>query len=77
MPETQVDRTASSPAENPRTDSRTMTSLIDDAEALRTSLRDALSKTNALVVGLKRQWQQSKLMRSTLQSLRALQSIEA
>lgn len=77
MPETPVDRTAPAQAEIPRTESRTMTSLIEDAEALRVSLRDTLSKTNALVVGLKRQRQHSKLMRSTLQSLRALQSIEA
>lgn len=61
---------------NPRTDSRTLTNLIDEAEALRTPLRAVLTQVNALVTGLKRQRQQSKLMRSALQSLRAVQAIK-
>lgn len=59
------------------TEARTMTALIEDAEALKVALRDALSKTTALIAGLKRQRQQTRLMRSTLQSLKALQTLDA
>jgi hypothetical protein len=50
--------------------------LIDESEQLRATLREALSRTNALVVGLKRQRQQSNAMRTALKSLRAMQAIE-
>ncbi|MDB5335206.1 MAG: hypothetical protein JWN70_825, partial [Planctomycetaceae bacterium] len=48
-------------AENVSADTTPITSLIHDAEALRTSLRDLLGKTNVLVMGLKRQRKQSRL----------------
>ena len=54
----------------------TLASLIDEGEQLRATLRDVLSRTNALVVGLKRQRQQSNAMRTALKSLRAMQAIE-
>ena len=66
-----------SAAEHVNADTTPITSLIDDAEALKTSLRELLGKTNALVVGLKRQRRQSRLMRSTLNSLKQLQTIDA
>ena len=53
------------------------TSLIEQAETLRDSLQDVLSQTRELIAGLKRQKKQSRLMKSTLASLRQLQSIDA
>ena len=50
-------------------------SLVEDAEHLKTSLRDAISKTNELIAGLKRHRKQSKAVQSTLNSLRQLQSL--
>jgi len=49
--------------------------LVEDAENLKTSLRDAVSKTNELIAGLKRHRKQSKAVQSTLNSLRQLQSL--
>lgn len=51
--------------------------LIEDAENLKTSLRDSLSKTSELIAGLKRHRKQSKAVQSTLNSLRQLQSLGA
>ena len=56
--------------------SKTLTALIDEGEQLRATLREVLSRTNTLVVGLKRQRQQSNAMRTALKSLRAMQAIE-
>ena len=55
---------------------KTLSALIDESEQLRVTLREVLSRTNALVVGLKRQRQQSNAMRTALKSLRAMQAIE-
>ena len=51
--------------------------LIEDAENLKTSLRDSLSKTSELIAGLKRHRKQSKAVQSTLNSLRQLRSLGA
>lgn len=77
MTTSQFDRTSSTPTESCRSDTKTLTALIEDGESLRVILRDVLAKTNALVVGLKRQRQQSNLMRAALKSLRAVQAIES
>ena len=50
-------------------------SAIAQAEALRDSLRDALLKANDLIGALKRQRRQTKLVQSTLASLKQLQSV--
>ena len=55
---------------------KSLSALIDEGEQLRATLREVLSRTNALVVGLKRQRQQSNAMRTALKSLRAMQAIE-
>lgn len=55
---------------------KTLSALIDEGEQLRATLREVLSRTNSLVVGLKRQRQQSNAMRTALKSLRAMQAIE-
>ena len=70
------ERVRSTPTDNGRTDSKTLTELIEEGEALRVTLRDVLAKTSSLIVGLKRQRQQSNLMRTALKSLRAVQVIE-
>jgi hypothetical protein len=49
--------------------------LIADAEALKTSLRETFERASRLANGLKRHRKQSKLMATTLASLRQLQSI--
>lgn len=77
MTTSQFERTSSTPTESSRSDTKTLTALIEDGESLRVTLRDVLAKTNALVVGLKRQRQQSNLMRAALKSLRAVQAIES
>jgi len=51
--------------------------LIEQAEALKVALRDSLSKTSELISALKRHRKQSKLVQSTLQSLRRLQAVDA
>jgi hypothetical protein len=55
---------------------RNLGELLDQAEAVRLSLRDALSKTNELVKGLKSQRRLSRSVESTLASLRQLQTLE-
>ena len=49
--------------------------LIQQAEALRTLLRDTLLKTNGLVKALKRHRRQSRIVSNTLASLRQLKSL--
>lgn len=49
--------------------------LIDAAEQLKASLRDTLGKTNDLIVGLKRHRKEAKIVRTTLDSLRQLQTV--
>lgn len=53
-----------------------MPALINEAESLRNSLRDLASRAHNLVIALKRQRKQSKLMATTLASLRQLQHID-
>ena len=49
--------------------------LIDAAEQLKASLRDTLGKTNDLIVGLKRHRKEARIVRTTLDSLRQLQTV--
>ena len=51
--------------------------VLEQAQALRGVLRDALTKTNELVASIKRHKRQSRLVESTLASLRQLQSIDS
>jgi len=51
-------------------------SLIEQAETVRDSLQESLSQTRELIGALKRQKKQSRLMRSTLASLRQLQTVD-
>ena len=51
--------------------------LIQQAEAVRVSLRDSLSKTSELISALKRHRKQSKAVAATLASLRKLQAVDA
>ncbi len=48
---------------------------LEAAALLRDTLRTALQQTNDLIASLKRQKQQSKLMQSTLASLKQLQQV--
>ena len=50
-------------------------SLLDQAEKLRDTLTEALTQTRDLIAALKRQKKQTRLVQTTLQSLRQLQSI--
>jgi hypothetical protein len=51
--------------------------LIEQAEAVKTSLRDTLNRTTELITALKKHRKQSRIVRSTLASLRQLQAIDA
>ncbi|HEY5314386.1 MAG TPA: hypothetical protein VIK18_17770 [Pirellulales bacterium] len=72
--------TEQAPAEKPRRRSKPAASAIagspiDQAIALRTALRAAAGQTNELIRSLKRQKRQTKLVASTLESLKALQKV--
>jgi hypothetical protein len=51
-------------------------SAIDQAAELQAALRDAVAKTTALIRTLKREKKQAKLVRSTLASLKQIQTID-
>jgi len=65
------------PAAGDKTGTLDLEALIEHAEVLRGSLREALSKTSELVAALKRHRRQSKLVQSTLASLKRLQAADA
>ena len=50
--------------------------LLDQAEAVRTSLRGSLDQVGNLVLALKRDRKKSRLVESTLSSLRQLQKLD-
>ena len=50
--------------------------VLQRAESVKTSLRHAHTQVNELVVALKRHRRQSKLMQTTLASLRQLQTLD-
>lgn len=58
-----------------RADQHEVGSLIEQAETLRTSLRDNLLKTSELIKGLKRHRQQSRIVQNTLASLRQIKTL--
>ena len=49
---------------------------LEQATALRSALRDAVNKTSELIRTLKREQKQSKLVRSTLASLKQIQTVD-
>ena len=53
-------------------DSAGVTALIEQAESVKTSLRETLTKTNELLAALKRHRKQSKIVDSTLRQLQAI-----
>ena len=52
-----------------------LSALIDQAEALRGALRDALVKTSELLKGLKRHRRQSRALQQTIAQLRTLKTL--
>ncbi len=62
---------------NDKADDQGFEVLIEQAEAVKVSLRESLSKTGKLISALKRHRKQSKIVQSTLQSLRRLQTVDA
>ena len=67
-----------SPLEPSPTPDRTesLASILDQAEALQTSLRTALTQTRDLIATLKKRKKQSRLVESTLASLRQLEAVD-
>jgi len=61
---------------DPAEQSNSFAAVLHEAEAVKTSLRAAHSQVNRLIAALKRHRRQSKLMQTTLASLRQLQSLE-
>ncbi len=58
------------------TEQETPASALDQAAELQAALRDAVAKTTALIRTLKREKKQVKLVRSTLASLKQIQTID-
>ena len=54
-----------------------LAALIDEAEALKNSLRDISSRAHKLVISLRRHRKQSRLVQSSLKALKDLQHIDA
>ena len=71
----QNDQTASNGSGNG--ESAGVTALVEQGESVKTSLRETLSKTTELIAALKRHRKQSKIVDSTLASLRQLKAIDA
>jgi hypothetical protein len=61
-------------AESPGT---SLVALIQEAEALHTTLGEAKSRTARLIAGLRRHRKHSRLVQDTLRSLRQLRLVEA
>lgn len=64
-------------ASEPSDQSTSFGNVLREAEAVKSSLRDAHGQVGRLIVALKRHRRQSKLVQSTLASLKQLQSLEA
>ena len=64
-------------ADEPTPNGKGLGALIQEAQALKDALRDAYGRSNRLLVALKRHRKQSKLVQTTLASLRQLQQIES
>ncbi len=62
---------------NGKADDQDIDTLIEQAEAVKVSLRDSLSKTGELLSALKRHRKQSKAVQTALVSLRRLQAVDA
>jgi len=62
------------PAEG-KTADRPVVSLVEQAESLRASLKDALAKTSELITCLKQHHKQTKSVRAALASLRQLEKV--
>ena len=78
MPQTKTNRNGSARNKETGNDDRAgVESLIEQAEAVKASLRETLTNTTELIGALKKHRKQTKLVRSTLASLRQLQSIDA
>jgi len=67
----------SQPKTNGKADQHDGSALVEQAEAVKLSLREALSKTSELIASLKRHKKQARIVQSTLASLRQLQAIDA
>lgn len=59
-----------------KTKSSGLAALIVEAEALKTSLRAAFSRSHALLIALKKHRRQSQIVQTTLKSLKELQTVE-
>ena len=62
---------------NDKADEQGIEVLIEQAEAVKVSLRESLSKTGELISALKRHRKQSKAVQTALVSLRRLQAVDA
>ncbi len=63
-------------ASDPSDQSTSFSTVLREAEAVKTSLRDAHGQVSRLIVALKRHRRQSKLVQTTLASLKQLQTLE-
>ena len=80
MPQTKTNQNGRSRNNNNETSTDSQAgveALIEQAETVKASLRETLTNTTELISALKKHRKQTKLVRSTLASLRQLQSIDA
>ena len=75
-----MNRPTSTPQERSRetdteTTEETVLDPLQEAEAIKTQLRELLGRTGELVAAIKRQRRQTQLVRSTLASLKQLQEV--
>ena len=66
------DRPRETEVESPE---ETVVDPLQEAEAIKTQLRELLGRTGELVAAIKRQRRQAQLVRSTLASLKQLQDV--
>ena len=64
-------------ADEPAPNGTGLGALVEEAQALKQALHDAYGRSARLVAALKRQKKQSRLMASTLASLRQLQRLQS
>ena len=75
-PENGTPRPIAAEANDSAEQSTSFGSVLREAESVKTSLREAHSQVSRLIVALKRHRRQSKLVQSTLSSLRQLQTLD-
>jgi hypothetical protein len=76
-PTTRTSRNGSTTHAERKPSAGSLNALVDEAEALKDELRKVYTRTHHLLAGIKKHRRQSKLVQSTLATLRQLKTVEA